>query len=100
MSWVIFSKTSVSKWLFGWLEPIFDLNEPCSAGEEVNWLFGTLPLSFRFFADRGDLTPLWAVFVESVRIRFCGGGIVSPGMLATMPIDVDQVKVGQEITLG
>jgi hypothetical protein len=58
MSWVIFSKTSASKWLFGWLEPIFDLNEPCPAGEEVNWPLGKLPLSFRFFVDSGDLTLL------------------------------------------
>lgn len=96
MSWVIFSKTSVSKWLFGWLEPIFDLNEPCPAGEEVNWPLGKLPLSFRFFADGGDLTPLWAVFVESASIRFCPGGIVSPDMLAAIPIDSDLIKLSRK----
>jgi hypothetical protein len=93
MSWVIFSKTSVSKWLFGWLEPIFDLKPPGLAGEEVNWPLDRLPLSFRFFADGGDLTPVWAVFVVSVRTRFCGGGIVRPGMLTKVSVDVDHRKL-------
>ena len=99
MSWVIFSKTSVSKWLFGWLEPIFDLNPPEAAGEDVKRPLDGVPSSLRFFADGGDLTPLWAVFVVSVRTRFCGGGRASPGILNAMPVDVGYgtEKLGEDI---
>ena len=99
MSWVIFSKTSVSKWLFGWLEPIFDLNPPGAAGEDVKRILDGVPLSLRFFADGGDLTLLWAVFVVSTRTRFCGGGRASSGILNAMLVDVDYrtEKLGKDI---
>ena len=101
MSCDIFSRTSVSKWLFGWLEPIFDLNPSEAAGEDVKRPLDGVPLSLRFFADGGDLTPLWAVFVVSARTRFCGGGRASPGILNAMPVDVDcRTEFGERILRG
>src|SRR5271156_5098075 len=40
-----------------------------------------LPLSLRFFADGGDLTPLWAMLVVSFKTRFLSSCTVLPGML-------------------
>ena len=65
------------------------MNPPGAAGDDVKRPLDGVPLSLRFFADGGDWTLLWAVFVVSVRTRFCSGGRASPGILNAMLVDVD-----------
>lgn len=58
MSWVIFSSTSVSKVLLGWLEPSLDLKPFLLGWEELKLVLRPLPLSFLFLEEGGDLRTL------------------------------------------